>query len=412
MIIEQAKIEVRNWDNIVGRFFNYSFADFSLDQIDILNTILLTETQCVSYSIDYPIATIECGYSHLVNLANSVETIVYHEELEKSISIIYSINWKDKEISGYVFVKTDKKDIIDRKHIVQDALKIARLLSDYIRSLLNNINDVVVSSNFFLQKVALWDGDFSGMYDFGKVRVDFGIPQPDRKDYKVVLCEMQFNQYQLKNGYHPTFSFIERRSTILLTLLQLFLRTPFYDLDLKTQLLSDRIAGPVVNTSREDYSNEYITDKINNSVIPADVEFLIDCFDNLPIDYQDAFVNSALMYVKGLKQRNNQLQATAYFVIALETLSNITPHTSKEKVEGIMELINGIFQRPIEKEYVELCYKIRCAYVHDGQSNECLINNIFFKYIVNDDFSDYIERLTNFTLVGWLNGFARTETQQ
>ena len=79
MIIEQAKIEVRNGDNIVGRFFNYSFADFSLDQIDILNTTLLTETQCVSYSIDYPIATIECGHSHLVNLANSMGTIVYHE---------------------------------------------------------------------------------------------------------------------------------------------------------------------------------------------------------------------------------------------------------------------------------------------------------------------------------------------
>ena len=406
MIKEQTEIEVCNNDENVGRFFKYSFADFSLDQIDILNTVLKEETQCVKYSIDYPSAIIECAHRHLVNLVESTGAIVYHEELEEHISTKYCINWKHKEISGFVLIK---KDVIDRKHTVQDAKKIAKLLSSYIRSLMNNIKEATITSNFFLQKIALWDADYFGSYDFGKMRIDFGVPQPDRKDYKVVLCEMQYNQYQLKNGYYPTFSFIERRSATLLTLLQLFLRTPFDDLGLKTQLLSNQVAGMVVNVSREDYTKEYITDRINNTIIPMDVLCLFECFDNMPIDYQDAFVNSALMYVKGLKQRNNQLQATAYFVIALETLSNIYPHVSKTKVGGIMELINGIFSRTIEEEFIDLCYKIRCAYVHDGRSNQCLINNIFFKYIVNDAFTDSIERITNFTLVGWLkNGFART----
>ena len=399
MIREKAIIEECNTDEAVGRKFKYSIADYSLDKIDILVTILIQETQLTQYLIDYPVATIICAQSHLEKLTESTAKIIYHRELKEFISNMYCIDWKKKEITGKTFIK---KGVIDHKHTIQDAIKIAKLISDYLQSLLNNIDDSRITSNYFLHKIALWDADYSGSYDFGDVRVDFGISQPDRKDYKVAICEMQYNQYQLNNGYYGTFSFIERRCTTLLTLLQLFLRTPVYALDSKTQLYSEQKPGALYIISRDYNKEDYITDKINNSIIPADIKHLYDSFGKLSHDYKEVFMNASSMYVKGLKQLGNQFQAITFFIIALETLSNLYPEISDNKVERIIGLINKVFGGSVNEEFIDLCYKIRCTYVHAGLSNESAINNIFFKYIIHSDFYDYIERLTNFTLIRWL----------
>lgn len=396
---EKAFIEVCNTDEEIGRMFKYSIADFTLDKIDMLVTILIQETQLTNYVIDYPVATIICGQDHLKKLTESIGEILYHEELKESIFNMYCIDWKKKEITGRTFIK---KDIIDHKHTVQDAKKITNLFSDYIQTLLNNIDDSRITSNYFLHKIALWDADYSGSYDFGDLRIDFGISQPDRKDYKVALCEMQYNQYQLNNGYYETFSFIERRCTTLLTLLQLFLRTPVYALDSKTQLYSEQKPGDLYIISRDYNKEDYITDKINNSIVPADIKHLYDSFSNLSEDYKEVFMNASSMYVNGLKKFDNPFQAITYYIIALETLSNLYPEISDNKVERIIGLINKVFGGSVNKEYIDLCYKIRCTYVHAGLSNESAINNIFFKYIIHSDFYDYIERLTNFTLIRWL----------
>lgn len=396
---EKAFIEVCNTDEEIGRMFKYSIADFTLDKIDMLVTILIQETQLTNYVIDYPVATIICGQDHSKKLTESIGEILYHEELKESIFNMYCIDWKKKEITGRTFIK---KDIIDHKHTVQDAKKITNLFSDYIQTLLNNIDDSRITSNYFLHKIALWDADYSGSYDFGDLRIDFGISQPDRKDYKVALCEMQYNQYQLNNGYYETFSFIERRCTTLLTLLQLFLRTPVYALDSKTQLYSEQKPGDLYIISRDYNKEDYITDKINNSIVPADIKHLYDSFSNLSEDYKEVFMNASSMYVNGLKKFDNPFQAITYYIIALETLSNLYPEISDNKVERIIGLINKVFGGSVNKEYIDLCYKIRCTYVHAGLSNESAINNIFFKYIIHSDFYDYIERLTNFTLIRWL----------
>ena len=77
---EKALIEVCNTDEEIGRMFKYSIADFTLDKIDMLVTILIQETQLTNYVIDYPVATIICGQDHLKKLTKSIGKIIYHEE--------------------------------------------------------------------------------------------------------------------------------------------------------------------------------------------------------------------------------------------------------------------------------------------------------------------------------------------
>ena len=76
MIREKAIIEECNTDEAVGRKFKYSIADYSLDKIDILVTILIQETQLTQYLIDYPVATIICAQSHLEKLTESTAKII------------------------------------------------------------------------------------------------------------------------------------------------------------------------------------------------------------------------------------------------------------------------------------------------------------------------------------------------
>ena len=128
---EKAVIEVCNTDEAIGRLFKYSIDNYTLDKIDILVTILIQETQLTRYLIDYPVATIFCSQGHLKKLAESSYQIIYHKELEGSISNMYCIDWKKKEITGKTFIK---KNVIDHKHTVQDAIKITDIFSSYIQS--------------------------------------------------------------------------------------------------------------------------------------------------------------------------------------------------------------------------------------------------------------------------------------
>ena len=195
MILQNEMIAIKSKEEVI-RSICFEFNHFSVDQMDILKSVIsdYTETDRAVFTRGKS-CEIKVGEAFVENRLIK-EGIRIYEELLQNI-----------EIELHLFGKLNKKCIlyvkapanivsVDSKHIKQCIIKITKKIGKDIFLRLEKIDSVEIKKSFFVQDIEIWDGDFSGKYDFGTMKVDFGYPNPNRRKAKVARCHIGYKQYR------------------------------------------------------------------------------------------------------------------------------------------------------------------------------------------------------------------------
>jgi len=407
MLIESKLTHIKSSEEVI-RSVCYEFENFTIDQMDILKYVF-------SEYLLNEFATFTRGKSYVTKQGNTFiekrlinEGIKIYDGLRSLISIELHV-WGRPIKKCILYVKAPVNvNYITPKHIRQCIINITKKINTDIYSILSKIENVETRDNYFVQDIAIWDGDFTGQYDFGVMKVDFGKAYPNRSTYKLARCYIKYIQYRVDSKRYPAFSFIERTSKIYLSLLQCFLRFSIYD---NYEFIEDipfcpsHTTGICISVNRNDVWKEYITDFINNMLVPNDVSFLFSKYDSLSEEEKGVYFNAINAYCEGMK--NEGAKAISYYVICLETIASYEAKMANlkdiNKIDMIYSLLQTIFPTStIEHQTVESMYSIRSAYVHNGIANNDFLDEIFMKSMINNEHCKIIERMANYTLILWL----------
>ena len=404
MIVQNEMITIKSKEEAI-RSICFEFNHFSVDQMDILKSIMsdYSETDRAIFTGGKSLE-IKVGDSfiekHLVK-----EGIRIYEELLPEIEIKFKLFGKpNKKCILYVKAPLNMASV-DSKHIKQCIKNITKKVGEEIYFRLDKINNAEIRKNFFVQDIAIWDGDFSGQYDFGVMRIDFGYRNPNRRTAKIAKCLISYKQYKIDLIDQPTFSFITRESKIHLTLLECFLRFPIYKLSGEELFVPSNFCGKYVVVNRDDFMNDYICDEINNEIVPDDVSDLYFMYEQLPDDVKNMFFNAVCLYCEGM--RSEGIKAVSYYVMCLETLAAFEAKMAGKKdinkIDMIYEFLQMIFTKSsLSYKSVEELYSIRSAYVHNGIANNDFLDEVFMKSLISNSYCEITERIANYALITWL----------
>lgn len=389
----------------VIRFVCFEFEHFSVDQMEILLRVISNYFQTDT-------AIFSKGKNCIVKNGDSFierelinQGVRIYDELLPTLKIEIHISGKPiKKAILYVKAPKDLCNVTD-KHIKQCVIRITKKISADINFLLSAIDNVEIRENFFIQDIAIWDGDFGGQYDWGSIYIDFGNFIPNRKNYKVARCWIKYAQYKINLINHPTFSFIEITSKIYLTLLQCFLRFIIHEPTDNLPYIPSFFEGKSILVDRTDLSNEYIKDFVNNRMVPNDIASLFLKFEKLSEAEKNVFFNSVNVYCEGMK--HDGAVALSYYIISIETLSAYDAKekniNNQNKVDMIWGFLNKLFSNSqVGHEIIEQMYSVRSAYVHNGIANNNFLDEIFIKSVIDNSHCKIIERIANFALILWL----------
>lgn len=404
MLLQNDMITIKSKEDVI-RSVCFEFNHFSVDQMDILMYVisdyLKTNVATFTKGKYCIIKTDDCFVeNHLIN-----EGVRIYDDLLPMLNIELHIVGKPiKKCALYVKAPLNI-DGITPKHIKQCIIKITKKIRDDIYYRLKEINNVEIKCNHFIQDIAIWDGDFNGKYDFGVMQVDFGVPNPHRRTCKVARCFIRYNQYKINISSMPIFSYIERESKIRLTLLQFFLRSPFYKVSGEVSFFPSSFMGNHITVDRRDFRKDYIIDELNNTLVPDDVPELFIKYEKLSEDAKNMFFNAICSYCEAIKQEG--AKAVSYYIISIETVSSYETKKAGikdiNKIDMIYNFLENIFLKcPIEHKTIENLYSIRSAYVHNGIANNDFMDEIFMKLHINNSHCKIMERITNYTLTTWL----------
>ncbi len=404
MIIQDGINTIKSTEDVI-RSVCFEFNHFSVDQMDILKHVIS------DYS-GTSVATFTKGKSCVIKMGDCFiskhlidEGVRIYDSLLSVLSIELHIWGKPiKKCILYVKAPLNIEDVTP-KHIKQCIIKMARKIANDIYCRLIEIEKAEVKPNYFIQDIAIWDGDFYGEYDFGVMQVDFGCPNPNRRTCKIARCIIRYNQYRINCENAPVYSFIERESKIYLTLLQCFLRFPIYKLSGEEMFLPSHTCGKYSAVSRDDCSKDYIYDRINNTIVPDDVSNLFDLYDKLEDNVKNIFFNAVCLYCEGMKLEGTK--AVSYYVICLETLAayeaKIAGKKDINKIDMIYEFLQEIFiKSTLDHRSIEELYSIRSAYVHNGIANNDFMDEVFMKSLISNSHCEIVERIANYALIKWL----------
>ena len=404
MIVQNDIVTIKSKEEVI-RSICFEFNHFSVDQMDILKSVIsdYTETDRAIFTRG-KMCEIKVGdcfvEKHLVK-----EGVRIYEELLSKIEIeLHLFGKPNKKCILYVKAPLNTKTI-DSKHIKQCVIKIIKKVSEDIYFRLDKINNAEIRKNFFVQDIAIWDGDFSGKYDFYTMKVDFGHPNPNRRTAKVARCLINYKQYKIDMIDQPIFSFITRESKIHLKLLQFFLRFPLYELSGEEFFSPSNSCGKHITVNRDDFSKDYIYDRINNEMVPDDVSDLFMKYEQLEDDVKNMFFNAVSLYCEGM--RLDGTKAVSYYVICLETLAayeaKMAGKNGINKIDMIYEFLQTIFTKSsLDHKSVEELYSIRSAYVHNGIANNDFLDEVFMKSLISNSYCEIVERIANYALIIWL----------
>lgn len=382
-------------------FFDY----FSVDQIDITKSII---SEYFMTKVANFVKNSHCVFNvdnNYIQRTLVPKNIKIYKELENKI-LIYCDFFGKPEKKLVIYVKAPKNiSTVDNNHIKQCVKTIIKAIASDVIKLLNLIDNSIVKPAYFIQDIALWDADFNGVYDFGVMRVDFGPPDPARRLYKTVRCWIRYNEYRINLENHPVYSYIERTSKLRLSLLQFFLRTPFYIPTDKIPYIPSSSVGRSSTVIRTDVLTDYLSSDFNSDVIPDDITQLFDKFDNLKEKEKSIFFNAIHAYCNGRKSKGSI--AVAFYVVSIEALA-VYEATEKGlsglgKPEMIYQFLQETFPNTqVSKSYISDVYYIRNNYFHNGIANNDFIDEIFIKSVFDNMQAKKIERVANFALILWL----------
>lgn len=404
MIVQNDMVAIKSSEKVI-RSVSFEFNHFTIDQMDILKDIIsnyLETNRAVFTKGKFCVMKTNNDFinKHLVG-----EGVRIYDDLFPVLDIELHL-WGKPNKQCILYVKAPLNlDRISPKHIRQCIIKITRKRSEDIYFRLNKIDNVETKSNYFIQDIGIWEGDFCGQYDFGAIRVDFGYPNPTRLGYKVARCFIRYKQYKIDMMHQPIFSFIVRENKIHLTLLQCFLRFSIYELPGEYIFLPSDIFGKSFTVDRTDIDRDYISDMINNRVVPDDVSELFIKYEQLSEIEKNIFFNAVCSYCEGIKQEG--AKAVSYYVICLETLAAYEAKnvgkTNINKIDMIYEFLQSIYSKStLSHKSIEDLYSVRSAYVHNGIANNDFLDEIFMKSYITNSYCEIMERITNYTLIIWL----------
>ena len=204
--------------------------------------------------------------------------------------------------------------------------------------------------------------------------------------------------------------------------MQLLLRFPFEEKIIDGKYYLRKNFSPQ-HTYELDESNLGKLYKINRNKIidnskigfPEDTKTIIDKFYELDYEKKNTFLKSCTSYINGLK--SNSTKAIAYYVLAIENISNFCSKASQqipkqgdfyENVEGnkkniIYKTINNVFgELIVSEDYVNIIYKARSEHFHDGIENNDIIKTALEIDDSNQSLIDSVERLAHLFLIKWL----------